>query len=134
MTYDVRGDLDEAYEVHAPVRVPDLLSLALGESAFVAGHRFDLQIYVSPGFVSPRLTVTRFYWGATPPTVIDFRRDVRSPAELEAKRAFFADRGIRYVLAEDEFDEDAVRAAVAPPESDAPAQRPMTAPRRRRDT
>lgn len=134
------SDLAELRESRPATRQADPIDLAVGHHAFVVRHRFDVHVQtkIGPG---PRLSVSRFYWAATPPTAVDFVRDLRGGAlysveqEIAAKRSYFEAAGIRYVIAADEFDEDCIRPTAVAPSDGAEAvegTRPLTAPRRRR--
>lgn len=123
-------DPDEIIEPRAYTPPADGVSAAIGSSAFIASHRFDGLRLDLPGFRGPGLAVSRYYWMASPKVVVDFKRDIRSgDPEIGVKRAYCEQHGIRYVLAVDPFDEDAVRGISAG--SEATGARPVTAPRRR---
>jgi hypothetical protein len=135
-------DIDpaERFEAHLAPRTTDILSEAIGSAAFVVHHRLGIYLTMGTGLRSPRLAVSRYYFDATPPTAVDFVRELRfAEAEVAAKRAWCAERGIRYLLAIDEFDEDAPRRPASAPlagsAGDSGAeplgQPPATAPRRR---
>lgn len=129
-------DPDEIAEPRPMRQPPDSVSQAVGSAVFVRSHRFaELYIEGSMGR-SPRLPVSRFYWDLEPQVVVDFKREVkRGPAEVAVKRAYCEKHGIRYLLVSDEFDAEGITEALAPttPTTEAvEAQKPRTAPRRRR--
>ena len=95
-----------------PSRPLDPLSEAVGSQPFVVRHRFPVSIDMGIGR-SPRLSVSRYYWSAEPPVVVDFVRDLRfGRREVEVKTAWFAERNIRYVVCETEFDVETVEATL----------------------
>jgi hypothetical protein len=120
-------------DVRPPEQIADAISTAVGSSQYVRSHRYgDLCFQTSLGR-SPRLAVSRYYWDLEPPVVVDFRRELRyGQLEVDTKQAYFREHGIRYYLASDEWDEDAIRST--PTSSDAAVplvqqQRPVTAAR-----
>lgn len=132
----------EEHESQAPPKRPlDTISERLGTGIYIERHRLSLQI-VEGAFRSPRLRISRFYWDLTPPVAVDFVRELRHGAvEVAAKRDYFKKAGIRYILASNEWDEEAqglnkpgVSRSSAPesrpPESSpTTGRRPVTAPR-----
>lgn len=96
---------DEIREPLPPEQQDDAISSVVGSSTYVRNHRFeDLRLRIG-GAQAPRLTVSRFYWNATPPTVIDFYSELRfGRAEALAKGAYCQERVIRYVLLADQHD------------------------------
>lgn len=134
-------DAAEALEARAPEQGLDIISQALGSGVFVHNHRFgDLYIVTAMGR-SPRLSVSRYYWNLEPPVAVDMARDLKfAETEVEAKQVYFAAQNIRYVLARDEWDEAAIRAAApVTAEAEQAAERRQTqepsitgAPRRKR--
>ena len=127
---------DRPDPVPAP-RPVDIISAALGADIFVRNHRFGTLYIQTPMGRSPRLTVSRYYWNVDPPVAVDFVKEVkRGEAEVEAKREYCAARGIHYILAVDEWDEDAIRGTTPVAESeDAPPTAPLvTAPRKKSRT
>lgn len=109
----------------------DVISMGLGGDVFVRHHRFGDLYITTPMGRSPRLSVSRYYWGLNPPVAVDFFKEIkRGRPEYDAKRAYCARLGIRYILAQDEWDEDAVARPASEP--DAPPAKPLlTAPRRK---
>jgi hypothetical protein len=121
---------DERVEQRAPESPPDPISQALGAKVFVRNHRLGNLHIATPMGRSPRLSVSRFYWDLDPQIVVDFFKELkRGKAEYEAKKAYCAERGIRYILAADEWDEEAVRGRMEP-DTEEPAAPLRTAPRR----
>jgi hypothetical protein len=128
-------DLRERFEPRPAERPLDVISEAVGTGIFIRSHRTALQLDLGNGFRGRRLSVSRYYWGAEPPVAVDFRKEVQhGRPEVEAKAAYFAGAGVRYVLAVDEWDEEALSLALAPSAAEAEPgepQRPLVAPRRK---
>ena len=130
----------EAFEPRPLPREVDLVSEQIGSPVYVQNHRIDLHLPTPVG-LSPRLTVSRFYWNVEPPVAVDFRGELRAgDEEIAAKQAWFAARDIRYLLVQDEWDEEAVligtpvisRPAIGAPPEPTPVQKPKAAPRKPR--
>ncbi len=90
---------------------PDPIGDLLGSRVCSRRHRFgSLYLELERGR-SPRLAVSRYYWNLEPPTVVDYRTELRfGRVEVEGKQAYFAARGIRYLLCADEWDVDVLAA------------------------
>jgi hypothetical protein len=133
------ADERERREAQPQARSLDIISLGLGADAFVRFHRFGDLYITTPMGRSPRLPVSRYYWNLDPPVAVDFKREIkRGVPEVEAKMAYFAERGIRYILARDEWDEEAVLPSAPEPgeepQPDPQAKPLLAAPRRLRTT
>lgn len=106
-------------EVAAAAREPgDTISIAVGSNAYSTHHRFNdlrMSVFRTMTMSSSALTVSRFYFGLEPKVVVDIvEHPERFKPEIAAKRQYCADRGYRYVLVPDEYDEDAVREQLRP--------------------
>lgn len=135
MSFSAIQDADERERAERrPIpRQLDAVSEILGSGVYIRSHRTALQIEISPGYLSSRITVSRYYFQLEPPVAVDFLKEIRSKRELEAKRAYFDAQSIRYVVTVDEWDGEAVEAAITEPAGDMDTesvQRPVTAPRR----
>lgn len=105
-----RMEAENALAAHNPA---DAISQAVGEPYFSNHHRFsDLRaaVWRDMSVSSSGLAVSRFYFSASPPVVVDIiAQPDRAKNEVAAKRQYCAERGIRYVLIPDAYDDKGVR-------------------------
>ncbi len=122
-------------EVAMAARQPtDPISSAVGSSLYSAHHRFpDLRVslYQQLAMKGGGLAVSRYYF-ATKVVVDVIRQPLRFQKEIAAKRAYCAQKGLRYVLVSDEFDDEGVRSQLSPVRASATRPRTTTTCKPRR--
>jgi hypothetical protein len=121
-------------EIAIAARAPeDVISAAIGVPMYSANHRFEDLRTLMIGAVrtsSTALAVSRFYFSASPPVVVDvIEHPKRFEPEITAKRAYCSSHGIRYVLVEDSFDDDGVREQLRPAPAPIRRGKPQAPPR-----
>lgn len=98
----IQPDLDELLEPGPRYAGQDVLSTAIGSDAF--SHHHTLGLSQNAVGYPLRLRVSRFYFMADPKVAVDLEREAGEPYEREAKAAWCAGRGWRYVVVKDAFD------------------------------
>lgn len=123
-------------EMHLSAQTPaDAISEAVGEHVFSRNHRFpDLRAlaWMDASVVASGLVVSRFYFSAKPPVIVDVvPQPARARAVIAAKRAYCKRNGFRYVLVEDAYDDHGVRTQLAATKVPATSSEPPAAPARK---
>jgi len=116
----------EAEFAIAQRQAEDPISAVVGSALYSARHRFpDLRadLVHQSSMRGGGLTVSRYYFEKG--VVVDvIEHPQRFRHEIELKRAYCAQKGLRYVLAPTNFDDEGVRSQLAPVRL--PASRPRT--------